>query len=219
METGAEPTRRARGRPAGGSAGLSAEHISRTALRLLEQSRGAMSVRQLAAQLGVDAMAIYHYFPSKAAVVDAAVSHAFSRLDRVDRDMARASDEGARLEVLAAAYLRCIRPLPMLTRLVALGMTSPAGVAGRFDRLFSLATGLEPTADARAALARDVLVDFLHGYALAGRALADTSLGPAIRLLAAAMHAAPAEPSAVDCVPSAPAAAGADAGHRTRKRK
>ncbi|MEM6280852.1 MAG: TetR/AcrR family transcriptional regulator [Chloroflexota bacterium] len=52
---------------------LSADLFLRTALRLAEQSGGAqkLSLRNLGKALNVDPTAVYRYFPSKAAMVDA----------------------------------------------------------------------------------------------------------------------------------------------------
>jgi TetR/AcrR family tetracycline transcriptional repressor len=53
---------------------LSRERIVRTALALVDQEGlSALSMRRLAAALGVDPMAIYYYLPNKAALEDAIV--------------------------------------------------------------------------------------------------------------------------------------------------
>ncbi|MEO1441375.1 MAG: helix-turn-helix domain-containing protein, partial [Chloroflexota bacterium] len=56
---------------------LSADLFLQTALQLAEQSGGAqkLSLRNLGKALGVDATAVYRYFPSKAALVDAMMKH------------------------------------------------------------------------------------------------------------------------------------------------
>ena len=56
------------------AAGLSPERIVREALLLIEEEGlEAFSTRKLAAQLGCEAMSIYHYFPSKGHLMDALV--------------------------------------------------------------------------------------------------------------------------------------------------
>lgn len=53
---------------------LSAARIREAALDLIEtEGLEAFSTRRLAATLGVEAMSLYHYFPSKAAVLDGVV--------------------------------------------------------------------------------------------------------------------------------------------------
>lgn len=53
---------------------LSAERIEHTALDLIErEGMAAFSTRKLAAELGCEAMSIYHYFPSKGHLLDALV--------------------------------------------------------------------------------------------------------------------------------------------------
>src|SRR5262245_9635166 len=58
------------GRPRAGQAPLTRERILAAAMRLAdEQGIASLSMRRLAADLGVDPMAIYHHLPGKAAVV------------------------------------------------------------------------------------------------------------------------------------------------------
>ena len=56
------------GRPKAGQELLTRERILDAALRLVdEQGMAALSMRRLAAELGVDPMALYHHLPGKAA--------------------------------------------------------------------------------------------------------------------------------------------------------
>jgi AcrR family transcriptional regulator len=53
---------------------LSAERIEQAALALIEiEGVEGFSTRKLAAELGCEAMSIYHYFPSKGHLMDALV--------------------------------------------------------------------------------------------------------------------------------------------------
>jgi len=65
----------------GGSA-LSRERVALAALVLVD-SHGldALSMRRLAAELGVGTMTLYHYFPSKRELLDAVVDVAFAQQD------------------------------------------------------------------------------------------------------------------------------------------
>lgn len=59
---------------------LSNERIELAALELIEaEGMAAFSTRKLAAQLGYEAMSIYHYFPSKGHLMDALVNRIVAR--------------------------------------------------------------------------------------------------------------------------------------------
>src|SRR4051812_19581630 len=70
-----------RGRPAAYHQGLTADGIAAAALDLVDREGiEALSYRRLAEAIGCEAMSLYHYFPSKAHLVDAVVDRAFSEL-------------------------------------------------------------------------------------------------------------------------------------------
>lgn len=61
-------------RPRGSHAGLSSEAIVFTAIRIADrEGLPALSMRRIGTELGVEAMALYHHFPNKAALLDAIV--------------------------------------------------------------------------------------------------------------------------------------------------
>ena len=60
-----------RGRPKSGSSQLSAERILAIAKSMMRESGKVPSIRGLATELGVDAMAIYHYFKNKNDLLEA----------------------------------------------------------------------------------------------------------------------------------------------------
>lgn len=61
---------------------LTPAHIAATALALLDRDGlDAFSMRKLGAELGVDPMAVYHYFPHKAALFDAVVEAVYTEID------------------------------------------------------------------------------------------------------------------------------------------
>lgn len=77
---GRPPTRRASKRSPAGS-GLTAERIRDEALRLIDaEGLASFSTRRLGAALGCEAMAIYWYYPSKDALLDAVVEALIARL-------------------------------------------------------------------------------------------------------------------------------------------
>ncbi len=83
---------------------LSREHIVATALELVDrESLGALSMRRLGAELGVDPMAIYYHVPNKAALLDAIIEAVMAQIDLGGDDPAAAPD----VRILEAA--RCYR--------------------------------------------------------------------------------------------------------------
>jgi TetR/AcrR family transcriptional regulator, tetracycline repressor protein len=67
------------GRPRAGQELLSREKILKVALRVVDEERmGALSMRRLGAELGVNPMSIYHHLPDKAAVIAGLVELVFS---------------------------------------------------------------------------------------------------------------------------------------------
>ena len=65
------------GRPRAGQEALSRGRILDAALRLVdEEGMGALSMRRLGAELGVNPMSIYHHLPGKGAVVSGLVGYA-----------------------------------------------------------------------------------------------------------------------------------------------
>src|ERR671928_1283374 len=69
------------GRPRAGQEPLTRELILGEALRLVdEHGMEALSMRRLAAELGVDPMAIYHHLPGKDAVVSGLVETVFAEM-------------------------------------------------------------------------------------------------------------------------------------------
>jgi AcrR family transcriptional regulator len=55
---------------------LTIESIAEAALKLIDrEGLSALSMRRIAAELGVEAMAIYHHLPNKEALIEAVVEH------------------------------------------------------------------------------------------------------------------------------------------------
>jgi AcrR family transcriptional regulator len=73
------------------------QRIYESALSILEgEGPQAVSVRRVAKEVGVTPMAIYHYFPSRDALLDAVVDSEFKKLvDFFDRSHPKASLEAA----------------------------------------------------------------------------------------------------------------------------
>ncbi len=153
------------GRPKAGQERLGREVIVAAALRLIdEQGMAALSMRKLAAALGVDPMAIYHHLPGKEAVLAALVEDVFSGL-RVPP----ASGEGwqDRVRAFAQAYRDVVHSHPNLVRhVVANAEVAATAALEASEELYAAlsAAGLPPLTAVRAA---DLVVDYVHGFALA----------------------------------------------------
>lgn len=91
------PAKRGRGRPRRGQ-GLTERAIIDAALVLLEADRSTFSMRAVARALNTDVMAVYHHFPTKQALLGAAVSAAFCPLG------------GERLPLRSPGELVCVPP-------------------------------------------------------------------------------------------------------------
>jgi TetR/AcrR family transcriptional regulator, tetracycline repressor protein len=156
--------RRGSGRPRAGEEPLTREKILAAALRIVdEEGLGALSMRRLAADLGVNPMSIYHHLPGKDAVVSGLVEVVFSGM-RVRSPNGSSWQE--RVRSYAHAYRGTVRSHPNL----ALQIVSDAAAVSEIvllscEPLYEALeeAGLSPAAIVRAA---DTLVDFVHGFAL-----------------------------------------------------
>jgi AcrR family transcriptional regulator len=117
-------------------ANLTRETIRREALKLIdEEGLEGFSTRKLGAALGCEAMAIYWYYPSKDALLDAVVDELMSRIDVAPS----ASDWVAALRALARAYRGLSRQHPKAFPLVATRRFATEGTYAFLERLFELA--------------------------------------------------------------------------------
>jgi AcrR family transcriptional regulator len=93
----------ARQRRKGPETPLTRERIVATALALVDRSGvGALSMRRLGAELGVDPMAVYYHLPSKEALEDAIVEAVMAELDLSMDDPGETPEE--RIMVAVRAY-------------------------------------------------------------------------------------------------------------------
>jgi TetR/AcrR family tetracycline transcriptional repressor len=157
------PRRRA-GRPGAGQEPLSRGRILDAALRLVDaEGMGALSMRRLAAELGVNPMSIYHHLPGKDAVVTGLVEAVFS-------ESRPTVPEGGtwqeRVRDSARAYRDLARAHPNLVLAI---LSDPAAVSTGMvlvaEPLYAALdeARLSPLMAARAA---DTLADFIHGFVL-----------------------------------------------------
>ena len=148
-----------RGRPAAG-AQLSAELIVETAKSLMKSVGKVPSIRQLAATLDVDAMAIYHYFKNKDAMLEALAVSLISDIYEPTGDGSWQSE----LMQLAHSYIDLLLHYPgLLQTLLSMKTISPAMVF--IERFETILQPLQLNAKNKKD-SLDLFVDYLHGFAL-----------------------------------------------------
>lgn len=155
---------RKQGRPRKGSEFLTRERILRTALALVDaHGIEALSMRRLAAELGVDPMAIYHHLPGKEAILEGITQLAFAEL-RVEP---AGKDWREQVRAFARGYRQLVRSHPHLTLLLITNVEA-GGVAvlKANERLYEALerSGMPPEGIKTAA---EAIVDYVHGFALA----------------------------------------------------
>ena len=145
---------------------LTREGIVAAALALVEaDGLAGLSTRKLGERLGVEAMSIYHWFPSKQHLLDALVDHAIATVP-LQRP---GPDPEAQLRRLAYDYRAMAARFPRLYPLVALHrLNTPTGVA-MIERVLELVRALVPTDELAARQFR------AFGYFLTGAALDETA--------------------------------------------
>lgn len=143
---------------------MTREGILGAALRIVDdEGMGSLSMRRLAADLGVNPMSIYHHLPGKEAVVSGLVGVVFSRM-RVPSSGVVTWQE--RVRAYARAYRGVVRSHPNLAlQIVSDAAAVSEAVLSGADPLYGALeeTGLSPAMVVRAA---DSLVDFVHGFVL-----------------------------------------------------
>lgn len=153
------------GRPRAGEKLLSREQILATALQIIDgEGVEAMRMRRLAAELGVDPMAIYHHLPNKEAVLVGVTELVFSELRLPAQAEAPWQQQ---VYAFARAYRELVlaHPSLVLHLITSVGTGSPALLAANEVLYAALArTGLPPR---RIVQAADMVVDYLNGWALA----------------------------------------------------
>lgn len=155
-------------RTPGERAGLSRDQILDAAFALVD-ARGlaGLSMRALAAELGVEAMSLYHYVPNKDALIDGLVERLFV-------PPADAGDWSALLRGYAhdlrAALLRHPALLPVVTRPAVTGPTLDA-----VERALGVLTGAGFPLD-RALHALNAVTVFVIGHASAEVAIGTPTL-------------------------------------------
>lgn len=122
-----------------------------------------LSMRRLGGELGVEAMSLYRYFPSKAALLDGVVCHA---LDLLDLPTPNAAEEWERdVRAFARSFRQLARQHPRLMPLLATMGPQNHTLADVTDRMVGLwrGAGLE---EATAQRAQAALQNYITGSSL-----------------------------------------------------
>lgn len=149
------------GRPPQNREGLSREKIVQSARRLMLEENRIPSIRRIASDLDSDAMALYHYFSNKEALLEAVT---VSLVEDIYQPV-ESSDWETELTALCRSYLRLLQTHPgLLETMLSVSVEGPAQVFA--DRL---SIALAPLQLSEEALydALSLLADYLHGFALA----------------------------------------------------
>ena len=153
------------GRPRAGQEALSRGRILEVALRLVdEKGMGALSMRRLGAELGVNPMSIYHHLPGKDAVISGLVGMVFSGMRVRYPDGSPWQDQ---VRAWAGAYRDQVRSHPNLVlEIVSSAAAVTEAVPLINEPLYAALdeAGLAPT---EVVVAADCVVDFIHGFAIA----------------------------------------------------
>jgi AcrR family transcriptional regulator len=182
--------RRKAGRPVGSL--VDRARLMKAVLELLEEGGlEAVTMRALGKRLGVNAMAAYHYFENRDALLQAAAAQRYRQF----RPRLNQRTAPARLLELGLAYARSLRQSRQLLVYLVTTEAALAGPAEHFGRLFTLALGSTALAPEGWQAARNAFADLVHGFALAGpeaplrflsdelrlliHGMSDTSTGPA----------------------------------------
>lgn len=148
-----------RGRPEKGKDGLSQERIVDTAKAMMKADGKIPSIRALAKELNIDAMAIYHYFNNKDSVLEAV---AISLVEGIyePTGTTRWQEE---VSELGWSYLKLLGEYPgLLETLFKMKSSGPADVfMSRFNEIVD-AINLTKSERQNAV---NLLADYLHGFA------------------------------------------------------
>ena len=149
-----------RGRPVHARDRLNAESIVLCARILLLEDGKVPSIRRVAGELNVDPMAIYHYFANKAALLEAVT---VSLVEEIYQPAGN-DDWQAELQQLCKSYLGLLKDHGgLLETMLSMSAAGPAQV---FTERFYTALSPLQLSESELKDALDLLVDYLHGFAL-----------------------------------------------------
>lgn len=152
---------RPRGRPAQGK-GVTRDDVLAAALDLLDTNSGqGLTMRALAARLGVTPMALYHHVGDRTGLLRALSDRVYAEVLDGEGEF---SERRARIRAILVRYHDAVGRHPQLTLAIFATPEAFAGVTRQItDRLSVLLA--EVTGNTR--LWRDILIDHAHGSGLA----------------------------------------------------
>jgi TetR/AcrR family tetracycline transcriptional repressor len=158
----------AAGRPRAGEERLSRQAILEAALRIVDdEGIEAMTMRRLAATLGVNPMSIYHHLPNKAAVFAGLAELVFADLNNSTPPEADAApDWREELMEAARAYRNALRAHPNLALQVLADTAAVSDVVVVTIEPFYRALDRAGLAPSQIFEAVNTLIDFIHGFSL-----------------------------------------------------
>ena len=142
---------------------LTREQILAETIELMRESETEPGMRALAAHLGVDPMALYHYFPDRDALWCAALSEVFSALPSA---AAGDSWQENAFALLISYHAIALKNFRLTHFLVTHGALQIAPIEA-FNRELLQTLGGAGFTPERTELMRDLLIDYLHGYLMA----------------------------------------------------
>lgn len=149
-----------RGRPKGAKNQLACSTIVECAKRLMRKEGKVPSIRKMASALNVDAMAIYHYFPNKNALLKVVT---VSLVDEI-YEPSGLNDWQVELELLCKSYLNLLKDhAGLLETMLTMSTEGPAEI---FAKRFLIILAPLNLDDQSLKDALDLLGDYLHGFAL-----------------------------------------------------
>jgi AcrR family transcriptional regulator len=156
------------GRPRVGEEILSRERILATALQLVDRDGvEKLTMRRLATALGVDPMALYRHLPDKAALIRGMVELVLGNFELPPATTNKAEgDWRGQIRMYAAMYRALVRTHPNLIFYLVthIEASTPAVLAvGEYLAGVLRRAGLSPM---QTITASNLIVDYLHGYAL-----------------------------------------------------
>lgn len=152
---------RPRGRPAPGK-GVTRDDILTTAMSLLDEGGGqGLTMRALAARLGVTPMSLYHHVGDQVGLLRALSDRVYAE---ALEGLGNLTDHRAEILALLTRYHQVVGRHPQLTLAIFAMPEAFLGVTRQItDRLTTLLTEIT----AEPILWRDILVDHAHGSGLA----------------------------------------------------
>lgn len=145
---------------------LNRERIVSAALdEIAEGGLAAFSIRKLGGRLGVEAMSIYHHFPSKQHLLDALIDHALASIERPPDDLPPIE----RLRHAMYGYRSMAHRFPTLYPLLAVHRLNTETGVRYIESTLVLVEAVLPDAELAARHFRTL------GYFLAGACLDETS--------------------------------------------